>query len=531
MSSEYAEFLFSFAWNKLESSPQLDLRQQLLHSNLIRHILLVHQQSNSTVSPSPTTTTSTADSSTLTISSSPSVIVSSPSPSPSSSEDQSQLLCLPPLPPSPPLSPVPQSRPQSHLYVVAASPFGHQNPTYQNFSSQYPEANHVLGQIPSAWSPYSFNDEFDRIDSRQSPDTNEFQDLDVDMEEDSSDPSFYLDSNQNNFSSDFQFGFNPYFSEQPSHMEGADLDYDFESSQAQEDWLDAVLEDLMEEDEQDDSTVEYDSDDDDDDDDDNDSFRDKELDINVTRGPSSQAVVVVAHSSQEGGFLGHLLDQNGQQIIQNHHHYQHSHPIPSVPCPSLLGIDLYNSSHESPFPYQKSYLHQSFQTKEKGSTATMSTMISTSPSSTTTTSISKTSSSVTTTSDLPFAASAPPTEISMEESTLPQDHVSQFKQNNKKSSFFMDEAYYRACPPCLGFHSSSRSYPKRGQSEDALREQRFVQLTQELGAAMVKEQEVDTNTNLLLPEQQQQPFGDSFMFRSSAISPAGGSNGFLAFGH
>ncbi|KAF9945203.1 hypothetical protein BGZ65_011033, partial [Modicella reniformis] len=44
-----------------------------------------------------------------------------------------------------------------------------------------------------------------------------------------------------------------------------DLDDEFESSQAQEDWLDAILEDLMEEDgEEEDSATEYDSEDDDD---------------------------------------------------------------------------------------------------------------------------------------------------------------------------------------------------------------------------------------------------------------------------
>ncbi|KAF9115175.1 hypothetical protein BGX27_008653 [Mortierella sp. AM989] len=518
MSSEFAEFLFSFACNKLES-PQLDLRQQLLHSNLIRHILLVHQQS----------TIATGLSSSSPSSPSPSSPTSTTPPSPIPSEDQPQLLCLPPLPPSPPLSPVPQSRQQSHQYVFASpsTVYSHPNNDYQTFSQQFSEAA-ILGQTHSNWSPFSYDDELDRIGNRQSLDGNHFEDLDVDMEEDPSDPTLYLSHNDNNYDSNLCFGFHPYFAEPQHQMEGNGQEYDFESSQAQEDWLDAVLEDLMEEDEQEDSSPEYDSDDDD-----NDSFREKELEIGVTRGPTTQAVVVVAHKmdSEEDAILGCLLDQSGQQI-QNHHHYQQQQPHHTlsspVPCSSLLhpyqSIDIYTSSHESSHPYHKSYLHQSFPAKEKGSTAIISTTTSTPVTTTQATPIA----SVATSSPRPLLTKG----VLMDEPMLRQDHVSQIKQRQQQlqnPSYFKDDAYYHSCPPCLGFHSSSRPYSQRGQSEDALREQRFVQLTQELGAALVQEQEVDPNPNLLLPEQQ--TFEDSFLFRSSVISPAGGQTGFIALDH
>ncbi|KAF9578376.1 hypothetical protein BGW38_005855 [Lunasporangiospora selenospora] len=45
MSYEFAEALFNFACSKLETSPEIDLRQRVLHSNLVRHILLHHSSS------------------------------------------------------------------------------------------------------------------------------------------------------------------------------------------------------------------------------------------------------------------------------------------------------------------------------------------------------------------------------------------------------------------------------------------------------------------------------------------------------
>ncbi|KAF9198218.1 hypothetical protein BGZ49_001044 [Haplosporangium sp. Z 27] len=515
MSSEFAEFLFSFACNKLESYPELDLRQRLLHSNLIRHILLVHQQSTSN------TTDSTSSSHSSSSPSNP-IVTSNPSSVPS--EDQPQSLCLPPLPPSPPLSPVPQSRQQSHQYSYASptSTFVLSSAPYQTFLETT-----VLGQTHSDWNPFSYDDEHDRIDSPQNNDVNLFQDLDVDMEED---PSLYL-GHDDSYDTNFRFGFHPYFAEPQPQIEGGDLDYDFESSQAQEDWLDAVLEDLMEEDEQEDSSPEYDSDDD------NDSFEENELNINVTRGPAAQTVVVVAHKigREEEDILGHLLDQNGQQLIQNHHHHhyqqqQHSHQTQSsssVPCPPLLhpcqSIEVYSSSNESLHPYQKSYLHQSFPTQEKGSAAIISTI----GSKAATASVSSTA-TITPSATAPVLASSKG--ASLDEPMLPPDHVSRIKQKQmlQNPSYFKDDAYFRSCPPCLGFHSSSRPYSQKGRSKDALREQRFVQLTQELGAVLVQEQEVDPNSNLLLPEQK--AFEDSFLFRSQ-VSPAGGQAGFIRLGH
>ncbi|KAF9995795.1 hypothetical protein BGZ79_010474 [Entomortierella chlamydospora] len=499
MSSEFAEFLCSFASNKLQSSPQLDLRQRLLHSNLIRHILLTYHQ--------PSSTSSSTSSSSSSPSSSTAAATSDPSSS-TPSKDQPQSLCLPPLPPSPPLSPVPQSH-----YYVFASP----SAPFQTFPPH--SDTPVLGQIHSNWTPFSFDDELDRIHSRQSLDGNLFQDLDVDMEEDPSDPTLYLGQNDNNYDTNLRFGFHPYFAEPHPHME----DHDFESNQAQKDWLDAVLEDLMEEDEQEDSSPDYDSDDD------NDSFEEKELDINVTRGSSTPAVVLVAHKmdNEEDAILGRLLDQSGQHLKQNHHHYQqhqqhqqhqqqqdHPHPSPSATCSSLLhpcqSIDMY----ESPHPYHKSYLQQSFSIKEKGSTGATSTVGS-----------KASNASATTATSVPVSGSLMAQGAPQDEPMLPQDHVNRIKQQQQQRqlqlqnpSYFPDDAYYRSCPPCLGFHSSFCSYPQKEQNEDDLREQRFVKLTQELGSALVQEQEADPNPNLLLPEQQS--FKGSFLFRSSAISPA-----------
>ncbi|KAG0365981.1 hypothetical protein BGZ54_005967 [Gamsiella multidivaricata] len=90
-------------------------------------------------------------------------------------------------------------------------------------------------------------------------------------EEDGSDPDMahlelstpYLQHihNNNSNSYDCTVGFHPHYSGAHLPVADFDLDYDFESTQAQEDWLDAVLEDLMEEDEQEESGPEYNSED------------------------------------------------------------------------------------------------------------------------------------------------------------------------------------------------------------------------------------------------------------------------------
>ncbi|KAF8941551.1 hypothetical protein BGZ58_006954 [Dissophora ornata] len=267
MSSDFAEFLFSFACNKLESSPQLDLRQQLLHSNLIRHILLVHHQPST---PSPLSSSSAS----------------------SSAEDQPQLLSLPPLPPSPPPSPSPQ-----HFVYPSSPATSYDHSTFQTFPAPSLVAA-IPSQTPSHWSPFSFDDELDRIRHSNGPDQILVHDLDVDMDEESSDqdlsslpPSLYInDLNGSDNSYDYSRSFRPIYVGPQLPEEDDDLDYDYESSQAQEDWLDAVLEDLMEEDEHDDSSVEYDSEDD------IDSFGDDQ-DIEVTR---ASAAVVVAVGSTKG---------------------------------------------------------------------------------------------------------------------------------------------------------------------------------------------------------------------------------------
>ncbi|KAF9364574.1 hypothetical protein BGX34_001121 [Mortierella sp. NVP85] len=91
------------------------------------------------------------------------------------------------------------------------------------------------------------------------------------------------------------FSFPPYHA--GPRLQGMFDDVDeFESSQAQEDWLDAILEDLMEEDDddQEDSSTEYDSEEDEGD---NHTFdrqqNAQDVEINVTRATATPSVVVV----------------------------------------------------------------------------------------------------------------------------------------------------------------------------------------------------------------------------------------------
>ncbi|KAI1317797.1 hypothetical protein EDD11_007819 [Mortierella claussenii] len=433
MSSDFAEFLFSFACNKLESSPQLDLRQQLLHSNLIRHILLHHHQQlpqhvDAAVSNGPAATTSAlalpsadTDFDTDIPHAMAPAIETAHSYQYSSKKDAAacdspQHLNLPPLPPSPPLSPVPHPRAlqQQHPHHYQQQ----QHRQSHSFTCTSPSSSYH-----HPWSPYSFDDELDRIGHNHNncnADMLPIQELDVDMDEvDASDASLY--PTYINMGSAFGPAFQGYFTE-PHHR----IDYDFESSQAQEDWLDAVLEDLMEEDDtedQDESVLEYGSDevphtdnDDDDDDDDDDinhdllfdnsfgsPFGQTQFDIDIGQGPTVNALVGIPHKiDSEDGVLGRLLDQNGQRLlphsihrhIQRHHHpysseqkpqqqqqqyhqIQHqiehqqlsSHPkqlSALAPIPfahPYQSLDMLTSTQESLDPYQ-SFLHQSFSTKK-----------------------------------------------------------------------------------------------------------------------------------------------------------------------
>ncbi|KAF9277964.1 hypothetical protein BGZ68_008884 [Mortierella alpina] len=269
MSSDFAEFLFSFACSKLESSPQLDLRQQLLHSNLIRHILLVHPPSPASSNNATTTADTHQD------------------------DDARRQLALPPLPPSPPPqqhSPAPQSlnscspsaSPPSKSFAAttqSSNTYGLDlSSPFQQFQP-LPQHQPLAGVALSNWSPFCFDDEFDRIGhpqaimSQNAPvpgargggDHVALQDdQDVVMMEDE-DPAalnlfppyvYFRDSFHPTLSSSsYDYGYN---------LEEDDDDYRFASTRAQEDWLDAVLEDLIEEDQQDDDTShEYDSEDDD----------------------------------------------------------------------------------------------------------------------------------------------------------------------------------------------------------------------------------------------------------------------------
>ncbi|KAF9316679.1 ribose-phosphate pyrophosphokinase 1 [Podila horticola] len=217
--SDFAEYLFNFACNKLESDPELDMRQQVLHSNLIRQILLLQSTQADNQQPEHD----------LHFSSNPSL-------KPQSTEPER------PYPSSPYLR-YPQSP--------------------SNEIDDYPQ-----------WSPFTFDDELDRTLPK-------FDD-DIDMED-----SGYVNDNGSETSRIFPSGlchnrnhnqiqgscdnFLPsYFSlSEPQHPHESYLTH---MNQAQEDWLDSVLEDLMEEDRQD---SDYDNEDDDDDDDDDDEEEDE----------------------------------------------------------------------------------------------------------------------------------------------------------------------------------------------------------------------------------------------------------------
>ncbi|KAF9924824.1 hypothetical protein FBU30_005273 [Linnemannia zychae] len=240
MSSEFAQFLFSFACNKLETSPQLDLRQQLLHSNLIRHILLVHQSSFT----SPLSSDQAA----------------------SHSHQGEQQRQHNPFPmqntvaaPSSPSSP-----PQSLLSLTSSS----------------------SSQARDTWNPFSFNDELDRIEFTAQQDSDVVMEEQIEPFSSSSTSSPLLDSSyygffyqSNSFLQQQQHHLQHLQHQQPQLLElhqiqlqyplqqhqqkmlDEDQEYLYEASQAQEDWLDAVLEDLIEDDRDDDdvSSPEFDN--------------------------------------------------------------------------------------------------------------------------------------------------------------------------------------------------------------------------------------------------------------------------------
>ena len=454
MSSDFAEFLFSFACNKLESSPQLDLRQQLLHSNLIRYILLVHQPSTSTPSSTPSTPPS-----------------ASPAPL-----NHPPLLSLPPLPPSPPASPAPQSL--SHQFQQSHShspqPFDHYT------STPTPTLISVLpSQDSSNWSPFSFIDELDRIP----------QDQDVDMGDDLSESLFLPTSpmflDDSSLHEEDGFSFPPYHA--GPRLQGMFDDVDeFESSQAQEDWLDAILEDLMEEDDddQEDSSTEYDSEEDEDD---NHTFdrqqNAQDVEINVTRATAAPSVVVVGSGNTRKGLTSSSTSSphdQGQGQYQPHHFHS------TTPCSPPPPPHPYESPHH---PYHPPYLHQSSSpSKDKGST----TIVTAAADSNNNNNIAPSASS----RIRPVKGVKGVVGVDVDESMDPCD-ITQLKLQ-RLSSFFYD---YRPCPPCLGFHTSP------SESEEALREQRFVLLTQELGSTMLQEQESSLTTPVVSTEQHGPPAG------------------------
>lgn len=233
---------------------------------------------------------------------------------------------------------------------------------------------------------------------------------------------------------------------------------EFESSQAQEDWLDAILEDLMEEDQDEDSCTEYDSDDT------GSSFDEcnvqqqgQNVEINVTRAPS---VVLVGAGSKDGEdvVIDHLLDRTNCSLLQGRANRPYQPHFHSAPCPPLP------HPFESPHPYCQSYLHQSL-VKDKGSTGTTTTIATNADS----------NNVVPPASRLLIVKG-----VDVDEPMDPHDHhINQLKLQCL-SSFYKDDAFYRSC-------SSS-------QREDALREQRFVLLKQELGSTLLQDESTLTAT-------------------------------------
>ncbi|KFH72405.1 hypothetical protein MVEG_02696 [Podila verticillata NRRL 6337] len=219
--SDFAEYLFNFACNKLETDPELDMRQQVLHSNLIRQILLL--QSNHADSNHHTQL-----------------------------EHASQDLHFP--------------SSTSFLKPQSTQPEGLPYPPSPYL--RYPPSPSQIDDYPE-WSLFTFDDELDRTLLPKFDD-------DIDMED-----SGYVNTNgsetlrifaspicrnQGSSGDNFLPSYPFCLSTEPQQPHESYLTH---MNQAQEDWLDSVLEDLMEEDQQDSDDYDEEDDDDDDDDDDN----------------------------------------------------------------------------------------------------------------------------------------------------------------------------------------------------------------------------------------------------------------------
>ncbi|KAG0338818.1 hypothetical protein BG000_003334 [Podila horticola] len=417
--SDFAEYLFNFACNKLESDPELDMRQQVLHSNLIRQILLLQSTQADNQQPEHD----------LHFSSNPSL-------KPQSTEPER------PYPSSPYLR-YPQSP--------------------SNEIDDYPQ-----------WSPFTFDDELDRTLPK-------FDD-DIDMED-----SGYVNDSGSETSRIFPSGlchnrnhnqiqgscdnFLPsYFSlSEPQHPHESYLTH---MNQAQEDWLDSVLEDLMEEDRQD---SDYDNEEDEHEyalghEHEHDQgrirhstmdltsahFFDRESNMITTSVPSSSIHASSAPSTLSPWCLDEAQELPTEQNILNDpiHSSKHVRRQES-------GSNESTEPHSNCFQeYQQHHQQPQLQARRPTYVACPSYFSPLSPSTPLSTS--------------PPSPRLQPIPVKPLLSTSPP-----LSPPRTLEAYFSD-SYFHVCPPCLGYHSAS---PTPSQQEEVLRYKRFDQLKRDLSSS------------------------------------------------
>ncbi|KAF9412214.1 hypothetical protein BGZ94_001110 [Podila epigama] len=414
--SDFATQLLNFASSKLEGSP--DLRQQVLHTNLIRHILLLKSNPGDHINQLQ-----------------------------SSNGDFS-------------------STSQSQLYEPQSAESHYSHSTYSHSTS--PSSQNLTR---ASWSCFTFEDELDR--TLLLPRLDE-DDEDIDMEDSgyhfgwgpgvsrafSFEPVFGCGSidcfesaggNVTQFSSSsslvepFSTGTEP----QHSHSHDQLSHYLTDMNEAQKDWLDSVLEDLMEEDRQyseDESDEEYNDDDDDEvnDDDDNDIRSDSDAtgdhdakDIKVT--PISPISPLLSSSSVTAPFAAKTFwfSKDLATTITN----ERSNAVVND---SLHGSkhfdqkDARSKESKEHSTYYQDYHHQRPLYFAASQHSPLTSPLSTSPPS-------------------PYLQP-----LIVNPSTSPPPSPT----SRALEAFFSDNMYH-PCPPCLGFHSPELS-PMRERSLTAL---------------------------------------------------------------
>ncbi|KAF9323901.1 hypothetical protein BG006_001031 [Podila minutissima] len=424
--SDFAEYLFNFACSKLESDPELDMRQQVLHSNLIRQILLLqstqadsqHQSEND-----------------LHFSSKPSLLT-------------------------------PQSTQPERPYP--SSPY-----------LRYPQSPSEIDDYPQ-WSPFTFDDELDRTLPK-------FDD-DIDME----DPG-YVNINGSETSRIFPTGlchnhvqgscdnFQPSYFSEPQQPHDSYLTH---LNQAQADWLDSVLEDLMEEDQQDSDYGDEDDDDDEEEEDEEDKheyalgreherdqvhirhstmdhtgahFFDRESNMITTSAPSSSL-----HASSTSSTLSPWCLDEAQELPPERNILNDPiHPSKHVRRQEI-GSNETQEPHAACFQeYQQHHQQPQLQARRPIYLACPSYFSPVSPST-------------------PLSTSPPSPRLQPILVKPPLSTSPPLSPPRTLEAYFSD-SFFHACPPCLGFHSSPS--PSPSQREEVLRYKRFDQLKRDLSSS------------------------------------------------